>query len=98
MKKITIYQRGASDVEILDDSDETIDVYCQELSKVFNMSNVVILKTSTSTFIGRPSQLAGVVVEDTESQTKKTIESKNVPNKIVGKSPKKHVDIITDVD
>lgn len=99
MKKITIYQRGASDVVILDDSDQPIEEYCQDLSKVFHMSNVVILKTSTSTFIGRPSQLTGLVVEDTESKIQQSIDPESMPETVEEKSPpEEQVDIITDMD
>jgi len=100
MKKITIYQRGASNVEIFDDAKDDLDIYCQELSKIFNVSNVVILKTSTSTFIGRPSQLTGLTVEDTESNAKQELES--IPEIVEESSPPEEdnsdVDIITDID
>lgn len=102
MKKITIYQRGASNVEILDDTNEDHDVYCQELSKVFNITNVVILKTSTSTFIGRPSQLTSLTVEDTELTIQQTEESTENPDDVeeinLPEEEKTDVDIITDID
>jgi len=100
MKKITIYQRGASDVVIFDDSNQPIDEYCQELSKVFHMSNVVMLKTSTSTFIGRPSQLTGLVVEDTESKIQQSVEAESMQKPVEEKTPpeEEQVDIITDMD
>lgn len=98
MKKIKIYQRDASDVELLDDSDEDIDVYCHELSKMFQMSNVVILKTSSSTFVGRPSQLSGIVVEDDQTDATKTIEP-TVKKPVEKVKPKEIVeDIITDIE
>ena len=96
MKKITIYQQGSSSVEILDDSDLPLDGYCQELSRLFQMSNISILKTSQSTFIGRPSQLTGIVVEDTETEVVKIIPETD--NEIPPEKEKTQEDIITDVD
>jgi len=97
MKKITIYQRGVPNVDIFDDDNEDLDKYCQELSKIFNMSNVVILKTSSTTFIGRPSQITGLNVEDIESNNQQTIETE-----IIEESPpeeeKPDEDIITDMN
>ncbi len=97
MKKITIYQRGVPNVDIFDDDNEDLDKYCQELSKIFNMSNVVILKTSSTTFIGRPSQITGLNIEDIESNNQQTIETE-----IKEESPPEEEtpdeDIITDMD
>lgn len=102
MRKITICQKGASDVEIFDDSDEAIDEYCKKLSTMFQMANVAILKTSTSTFIARPSQLTGIVVEDlaTDEEIVVEPEKEHVEEK-AEESPKKvkqEIDIITDMD
>lgn len=97
MKKITIYQRGVTDVDIFDDDNEDLDKYCQELSKIFNMSNVVMLKTSTSTFIGRPSQITGVTVVDAESSNQQTIETE-IKEESPPKRKKSDEDIITDID
>jgi len=64
MRKIKIYQRDSQPVELFDDNDLNFDDYCKELSKLFSISNVSILKTNKQTFIGRPSQIIGIVVED----------------------------------
>lgn len=98
MKKITMYQKGAPNVEIVDDSEETHDEYCKKLSSVFNMANVVMLKTNNSTFMVRPSQLVSLTVEDLE--TEKKIEPKTISkSEVVKKSPPEpQVDIITDMD
>jgi hypothetical protein len=97
MKKITIYQRGVPNVDIFDDDNEDLDKYCQELSKIFNMSNVVILKTSTSTFIGRPSQITGLNVEDIESNNQQTIETEIKEESPPEEEPPVE-DIIMDID
>lgn len=99
MRKITIYQRGSSNVEILDDSDTDLTEYCKELSKLFQMTNVAILKTSHSTFIGRPSRLTGIVVEDEEEVIE--IENEDIEdelNDIKEKVEEIQEDIITDMD
>lgn len=100
MKKITIFQRGASDVVIADDSDVQMAEYCQELSKIFKTSNVVILNTSSSTYIGRPSQLTGVVVEDLNTEEQQQIEpdDKPTPEDDVKPEPQIQEDIITDIN
>jgi hypothetical protein len=95
MKKITIYQHGVPNVDIFDDDSGDLDKYCQELSKIFNLSNVVILKTSATTFIGRPSQITGLTVEDIESNDQQTIETEIVEEV---SQEEKEVDIITDMD
>lgn len=64
MRKLKIYQNNASVIELIDDSDEDLDLYCQELSKIFHMTNISILKTSKNIFIGRPSQLNSIVIEE----------------------------------
>lgn len=68
MKKIRIYQRDSQPIELFDDSDVDFDEYCNELSKIFQVSSITILKTTNHAFIGRPSQLTGVVVEDIDSE------------------------------
>jgi len=95
MRKITIYQKGSENVEILDDSDMDLVEYCKELSKLFQMTNVSILKTSHSTFIGRPSRLTGIVVEDEKEVVE--IENEVIEAKL-DKVEEIQEDIITDMD
>lgn len=68
MRKIKIYQRDSQPIELFDNSDIDFNEYCKDLSKIFQVSNVVILKTSEQTFIGRPSQLTGLTVEDDKQE------------------------------
>jgi hypothetical protein len=102
MKRITVYQQGTSNVELLDDSDADLEVYCSELSKALQMSNVVLLKTNNSTFIGRPSQIVGLFVEDLESEDQ--IETDPEESEVEVEEPEKEEeaeiqeDIITDID
>lgn len=97
MRRIILYQHDSSKIELLDNSTQEIDEYCKELSNLFHMSNVAILKTSEGcTFIGRPSKISGIVVED--------IEHKEVPDETPQPEEKEEqieeqeVDMITDID
>jgi hypothetical protein len=104
MRRITVYQKDSDSVELLDDSDTNLEEYCRELSKLFQMTNVSILKTSHSTFIGRPSQLIGIVVEDTDTgeimeetpEVENTTEG-DIPDDLP-KEEEIEEDIITDID
>lgn len=101
MRRIIIYQKESGNVELLDDSDIDLEECYKELSKLFHMTNVSILKTSHSTFIGRPSQLTGIVVEDME--TKEIIEDPpkfdiEDDNSVQPPKAEIHEDIITDID
>jgi hypothetical protein len=100
MRKIIIYQKDSDNVEILDDSDTELEEYCQELSKIFQMTNVSILKTSHSTFIGRPSQLNGIVVEEMsgDPDEPEVSEMSDDPKPEGPPNEEIHEDIITDID
>jgi len=95
MKKITIYQKGTSDVTILDDNDEDLDSYCQELSKIFKTSNVTILETSSSRLICRPTSLNSIVVEDIAINPPTSGLVEDTPSE---KTEIQTEDIITDLD
>jgi hypothetical protein len=73
MKKIKIYQKNSQPIELFDNSDVDMSEYCKDLSKVFQVSNVVILKTSEQTFIGRPSQLTGLIVEEDKQENEDSL-------------------------
>lgn len=88
MRRITIYQSEASKVELYDDDTSDINEYCKEISKLFQMSNIVVLNTTRSSFIGRPSQLKSIVVSDIVIEEPKEVKNEN----------EKDQDIITDVD
>jgi len=62
MRKIIILSENTPNIEILDDTNKDFDQYCEELSKIFQESNIAILKTSGSTTIIRPSKLVGIEV------------------------------------
>jgi hypothetical protein len=102
MKRITIYQQKSPVVEVIDDSDMNTDEYCNELSKLFQSSNIAILKTSQSTFIGRPSKINSIVLEDIELHGNETVEAKSPsePDVKVTEKVTEEIqeDIITDID
>lgn len=94
MRRIILYQSDSSKIELLDNSGQDLDEYCKELSRLFQISNIAILKTSEGhTFIGRPSKLTGIVVEEV---CDKSIE--NISPQQEEKQKEVEVDIITDVD
>ncbi len=62
MRKIIISSDHIPNIEVFDDSDTDFDQYCEELTKLFQESNITILKTSNSTTIIRPSKLVGIEV------------------------------------
>lgn len=87
--KVTIYQKNSNPIELIDESDMNRNEYCHNLSNVFRSSNVVILETSESSFLVRPSMIFGVNVN--EYYEPKQIEYKTEPVEEIE-------DIITDVD
>jgi len=92
MRKITIIQ-GSNVIEVLDDDDSEIESYCEELSKVFDVGNISILKTSNASVILRPSKITGVVVEALPLDS-----SKEKTKNTLCKEELKNEDIIMDVD
>jgi len=91
MRKITIHQ-GSSVIEILDNSENSDEDYCKELSKIFEANNISLLQTSHATVILRPSKLTGIVVENFPSLD----QSDEVSEETV--SEDKSEDVIMDVD
>jgi len=91
MMKITIHQSESGDIEVYDDSDDSIDQCCDRLTELMKMGNIAILKTSTSHVVLRPSKIVSIRVEDSPN-------SQDViqPEESLDKEPVE--DIITDVD
>lgn len=88
MRKIKVYLKGSPSVELFDESEVEMDDYCNELSQVFHMNNISIIKTSKSTFLSRPSQITGINVSEVTEKEPATPEKQDEINE----------DIITDVD
>ena len=95
MKKITIRQKGVSDTFLLDDDETEISEYSKNCSKLFQSSNIYMLKTSQSCVIGRPSQLCSITVENIEIKEDIPEPVKKVEKK---KDDEIQQDIITDIE
>jgi len=90
MRKITICQQESDSIVVYDNSEDPIDEYSEELSKLMKMGSISILKTSESSVVLRPSKITGLVVEDIENIKNEEIEEE--------KPLEKTEDIITDLD
>lgn len=95
MRKITIHQNGAQNIEFLDDSNEPIDEYCNRLSELMKMGNIAILKTSNASVVLRPSKVVGIKVEDSATSIPET--PLTLPSEEIKAKPEESEDIITDV-
>jgi hypothetical protein len=95
MRKITIHQNDTQNIEVLDDSSEPIDEYCNRLSELMKMGNIAILKTSSASVVLRPSKVVGIKVED--SATSETEIPPIISSEETKAKPKESEDIITDV-
>ncbi len=78
MRKICIHQKGASKVEVFDESDIESDEFYSELTKLLLFNNISMLKTSSSTLLIRPSQIQSIHVSEVPESKEETIpESKD---------------------
>jgi len=64
MKSITIYLDDGKIVEISDNNNDPIEDYVNNLSSMMEETNVVILATSESSLIIRPTRINGINVEE----------------------------------
>ncbi len=95
MRKITIHQNDTQNIEVLDDSNEPIDEYCNRLSDLMKMGNIAILRASSASVVLRPSKVVGIKVED--SATSETEILPIIPPEEAKAKPQESEDIITDV-
>ena len=114
MKVITIFLDNGKTIYVNDDNEDDIEVYSNELSAILEESNIVILGTSESTLILRPSRIDGIDIVERkpieESQVSalkdsirdEIIESVSIkidPEKIESTNvPEEEEDMITDGD
>jgi len=96
MRTITIHQSDANDIEVLDESDEPLDQYCDSLAELMKMGNIVILKTSSASVVLRPSKIVGIKVE--EGAVSESVSLPDNPPPKETEATSQEVDIITDVD
>jgi hypothetical protein len=94
MRKITIHQNDAKDIQINDDSDEPLDQYCERLSELMKMGNVAIIKTSSASVVVRPSKIVGIKVEAVESTVSEEIP---IPTQKTEQTTETHEDVVEDI-
>jgi len=80
MKKIIIHLDDGTSITKIDNDDEELSKYCQKLSSIFEETNVVILNTTNSATIIRPTRINGIEVFEIED-SHETI-NKEVKNRI----------------
>ncbi len=96
MKRIVISLKCGESVNLMDQEDMPNEQLLEQLSSLFSINSVSILKTKTTSVIIRPSDISSITVEDVEvSKTVVKEESSSPPQKIESEQP---VDIITDID
>ncbi len=78
MRRICIYHKDGRKIEVYDESDNPLDEFCTDLSKLLVFNNVTILKTSTSTTILRPSQIQSIHVSEVTTPEKEKIPESKV--------------------
>ena len=92
MKKITIYQNDADNIEVFDESDISVSECCKNLADLMKMSHIAILNIENTSVLVRPSKINSIRVEDIENEKIKQLEEIKPEEKEVVE------DIITDVD
>ena len=96
MKRIAISLKCGESVNLIDQEDMPNEQLLDQLSSLFSINSVSILKTKTTSVIIRPSDISSITVEDVEmSETEVKEEIVSPPQKIESEQP---VDIITDID
>jgi len=99
MKRIAISLKCGESVNLIDQEDTPNEQLLEQLSSLFSINSVSILKTKTTSVIIRPSDISSIAVEDVEdvevSETEVKEEDNSLPQKIKSEQP---VDIITDMD
>jgi len=91
MKKISIFQENSDKVELFDLDSSDLQTYTKKLSSLFELSNVSVLHTSTSSIILRPIKVVSLLVTETEEDEEKVEE-------VVKPIYPEPIDIITDGD
>jgi len=95
MKRIVISLKCGESVILIDQEETTKDQLLEQLSSLFSINSVSILKTKNTSVIIRPSDISSIAVEDVEtSKTEIKGEIISPPQKIEPEP----IDIITDMD
>ena len=65
MKTIKLYIETGEPITINDEDNKNIEEYTSELSSILQEGNIVVLNTSSSSIILRPSRITGIEVKET---------------------------------
>lgn len=68
MKEIIIYQEKIEPLIIEDDDNKDLEEYTQELSKLFEATNVVILSCTSGNYVIRPHKIVSLKVLETKKE------------------------------
>lgn len=102
MNCIYINLKHGKNIRLEDYDDLTRDQLSDNLSALFSINSVVILKTKNTSVIIRPSDISSIEVRSVEVHDDKNIdEDKQQPEEIIPPpkiKPEEPEDIITDID
>jgi hypothetical protein len=95
MNRISINLKYGDSVHLTDTEDTTDEKLLENLSSLFSVNSVAILKTEKSSVIIRPSDIASIHVEPIVVENEIEVKTPPPPKP----EPKEeHIDIITDID
>jgi len=100
MNRVQINLKHGTNVNLIDDNDDmTRDQLSENLSALFSINSVAILKTNNTSLIIRPSDISSIQVDSVEEAEKPKVEKIPAPpKKEPEKEPEIVEDIITDMD
>jgi len=93
MNRILISLKCGESVSLMDKDETPKEQLLEQLSSLFSINSVSILKTKTTSVIIRPSDISSITVEKIDTELK---EEKTSP--LPKDEPEQTVDIITDMD
>lgn len=98
MKKIVIFQKNVSNIELVDSDDSDLSSYMKKLSSVLELGNISILHTTSASIVLRPNKVVSILVSEEEScETPEVKDQKSESVELV-KLENEEVDIITEDD
>jgi len=104
MKDIRIFESTGNIINLYDDDDTELEEYTSQLLNLFNSPNIVILETSSGSFIVRPTKVNAIHVNEFLDENNKLMEVKlpedSTSSTIVTKSITEDIgeDVILDED
>jgi len=81
MKKIEILHDDNKAVILEDDDNSNITEYTEKITRIFELSNITTIFTSSGAYIVRPYKIKGIFVREINKKTKnenKNIEANNI--------------------